>query len=456
MSIATSSAPLKNEWWRIARLALPVTLQSIVMASLEIVDQVMVGQLGDLAIGAVGASLKAVMPIGLLLSSWVTGLSIFAAQYWGKGARHAYRRLVELGLGVAVLVGVILATIFYLGATPIMSVFTRDFLLIATSAKFTRILCWSYIPLAVSQSLSALLRSREVTILPTAVSITAAFVNILLDYLLIFGIGPVQAMGVKGAALGTVLARSFEAALLSGIWFYHLQGLRAAIQERDRDEMVPVRRELSRILRRSAPILGGGLQWVLGEQAYAAIFGRISRTDFAAFAATSSAMSLSTALMSGLAAAGAVLIGQSIGAGHLQATMKLARHLLRASFVGGLITGLVLFAVRSSYLSLMDLSPEATAIAHGVLGVFAVMLWCKVCNMVLSRGILIAGGDSGFVFKMDLSTTWLIGVPMAIIGGLVLGIPLPAVYFLVCLEELVRLIIGVRRFNSRAWMERVV
>ena len=89
MSIATSSAPLKNEWRRIARLALPVTLQSIVMASLEIVDQVMVGQLGDLAIGAVGASLKAVMPIGLLLSAWVTGLSIFAAQYWGKGARRA-------------------------------------------------------------------------------------------------------------------------------------------------------------------------------------------------------------------------------------------------------------------------------------------------------------------------------------------------------------------------------
>lgn len=416
MSIATSSAPLKNEWRRIARLALPVTLQSIVMASLEIVDQVMVGQLGDLAIGAVGASLKAVMPIGLLLSAWVTGLSIFAAQYWGKGARRAYRRLVELGLGVAVLVGVILATIFYLGATPIMSVFTRDYLLIATSAKFTQILCWSYIPLAVSQSLSALLRSREVTILPTAVSITAAFVNILLDYLLIFGIGPVQAMGVNGAALGTVLARSFEAALLSGIWLYYLQGLRIEIQERGRDEMVPVRRELSRILRRSAPILGGGLQWVLGEQAYAAIFGRISRTDFAAFAATSSAMSLSTALMSGL----------------------------------------VLFVVRSFYLSLMDLSPEATAIAHGVLGVFAVMLWCKVCNMVLSRGILIAGGDSGFVFRMDLSTTWLIGVPMAMIGGLVLGIPLPAVYLLVCLEELVRLIIGVRRFNSRAWMERVV
>lgn len=443
----TTSGFYKNLY----KIAVPIALQSLIMSVLYMTDQVMVGQLGDVAIASVGMASKIYSVISVVLAGLATGLSVYAAQYWGSKDE---RSITEL-LGMTLLFGLALSAVFsaFVCLYPqwCLGLFTTDARVAGEGYIFLRIVAFSYVPTMLTMIYSAILRSTGHVKYPMYVSLAVVIVNVALNYLLIFGNWGFPELGLAGAGYATLTARLVECLLIIGaVYRFKLPGA-AAFRH-----LLGVRGELARrFVRTTYPIVLTELIWVLGEAAYAVIYSRMGTTEMTAMTVTFPLQGLSIGLLSGLAGAAGVLVGNRLGADEHALAFDYARRLIRAGVVLSLLLGAGIAALAPLYASAFSISVEARDLSIHVLWVFAAFMWIKVANMIIAGGILQSGGDSKFVFKMESAATWLIGVPLGLLLSFVWKQPLFWVYFFLSLEELIRLGLGLLRFRSRKWIKNL-
>src|SRR5215213_4748625 len=195
-------------------IAVPVAFQQLITASLNMIDVLMVGQLGETSVAALGLANQIFFLLILFLFGVTSGMSIFTAQYWGKGDVENIRKVLGICLGIAIVV----ATAFTLAATLIpqrlMGLYTEDQQVITLGSEYLRIVGLSYVTMAVAVSYISVLRSIRRVILTAVVSVLGLGLKTLVAYLLIFGIGGFPQLGVRGAAVGTAVGWTFECVLL--------------------------------------------------------------------------------------------------------------------------------------------------------------------------------------------------------------------------------------------------
>ncbi|MDI4648223.1 MATE family efflux transporter [Cohnella hashimotonis] len=433
------------------KIAVPIALQSLIMAALYMTDQLMVGQLGDVAIASVGMASKIYSIISVVLAGLATGLSVFAAQYWGS---RDERSITDL-LGMTLLIGLTLSAAFsafvFLEPQFCLGLFTTDARVTGEGYIFLKIVALSYVPTMLTMVYSAIMRSTGHVKYPMYVSLAVVIVNIALNYLLIFGNWGFPELGLAGAAYATLTARIVECLLIIGaVYRFKLPGA-AGFRH-----LLRFRGDLARkFLLTTFPIVLTELIWVLGEAAYAVIYSRMGTTEMTAMTVTFPLQGLSIGLLSGLAGAAGVLVGNRLGADEHALALDYARRLIRAGIGLSLALGVGIAALAPLYASAFSITGEARDLSVHVLWVFAAFMWVKVANMIIAGGILQSGGDSKFVFKMESAATWLIGVPLGLLLSFVWKQPLFWVYFFLSLEELVRLGAGLLRFRSRKWIKNL-
>jgi putative MATE family efflux protein len=433
-------------------IAVPITVQSVLMALLMMTDQLMVGQLGTTAVASVGISSKITSVLIVALTGLATGVSIFSAQHWSTRDSRGIRHLLGFGLLVGVILAAAITLFVALVPTVAMAPFTSDSRVLTEGAGFVRIVAWGYLPTMVTLVYSAVLRSTGAVRLPVYASGAAAVLNLGLDWLLIFGNLGLPRLGLEGAAIATTASRFVElAVILVGV--YATRHVVAVTRIRD---VQGAHRDLFRRFAAVAlPLTLNELLWVLGDTAYLVVYGRMGTDSLAAMSMTLPVQSLAIGLLSGIAGATGVLVGQRLGRDELHDAARRGRQLILAGIGVAVVIGILLAAGSRAYVGLYDVPGSVQRSGQLCLLVFAGFLWVKGANMILAGSVLNAGGDSRYVFVMESLATWVVGVPTAFVAAFVLHFPVWLVFLLLSLEEVVRLGLGWARLRSGRWLRNL-
>jgi putative MATE family efflux protein len=432
-------------------IALPISFQQLINASLNMIDVIMVGQLGEASIAALGLSNQVFFVFILLLFGLTSGMAIFTAQFWGKQEVAPIRKV----LGMSILITSVIALIFTLAATlfprVVLGFYTSDTEVIDIGASYLSIVGLSYIPVALATSYIATLRSIHLVKLTVIATITAMIFKTILGYALIFGIGGLPALGVRGAAIGTASGWILELILLL-ILVYTQKTPLAANPLTFFSFDLPF---FGRVLKTTLPALANEMFWSLGITTYNAIYARIGTDSIAAININATIEELGFVVFIGFGNACAVMVGNRIGAGKKEEAHEIVRRVIILSTVSAWIVGLVVFSLRGVVVRLYDLSPSGEYNVRMLMLIMACVLWVRMFNFATFIGALRAGGDTRFALLMEICSIWLIGVPAAYIGAFVLNLPVYYVYLLVALEELVKAFISGWRVYSRKWIHLV-
>lgn len=432
----------------VCALAIPVALQSMLQSAFSMVDQIMIGQLGEIQVAGVGLAGKFASIYAVLISAIGAAAGIMISQYLGqennRGVRQSFFANLLLSGGIA---GIFTA-VCILFPERIMGAYTRDAQTRQTAAEYLALISGTFVPMAGAALLSTLLRCRERPRLPLYASIAAALLNTGLNYILIFGKLGLAPMGIKGAAIATVLSQCANLLLM----------LPRALLARTENE--PQRALLAQFHWRQylsllLPLLVCEAMWSLGENVYAAIYGHISTDASAAMTLTNPVQGVVIGALCGLSQAAGVIIGKRLGRGETEDAYWAAKRLLIYGLAGALMLSAAVMLLSGVYVKLYQVEETVKATARQLLFAYALVVPFKVLNMILGGGILRSGGQTKYVMFIDGIGTWCCGVPLGLLSAFVLRLPVAWVYFLLSLEECLRFGFSMAVFRRKKWMRRL-
>lgn len=433
-------------------IALPVSFQQLITAGLNMIDVLMVGQLGETSVAALGLANQIFFLLILFLFGVTSGMSIFTAQFWGKGDIEQIHHVLGICLTIAISVGALFSFAAVFIPERLMGFYTEDPAVIKLGSDYLRIIGVSYVFTAISISYASVLRSITQVTLPVLVAVVALALKTVLAYLLIFGLAGLPALGVRGAALATCIGWIFQTILLVSLVYIRKSPLAAnplALFHFDRPF-------LFRVLKTSTPAALNEVLWSVGITSYNAVYARIGTDAIAAVNINATIEELYFVLFIGLGNACSVMVGNQIGAGGKDAAFEYGRRFTILGVLVALAGGVIAFALRETVVGLYQISPSAAENLRGLILVFALSSWLRMFNFILFIGVLRAGGDTRYAMFTELFSVWMIGVPSALIGGFVLHLPVYWVYAMVLLEEAAKAGIVFRRYLSRKWIHDLV
>lgn len=432
----------------VLRIAIPVTLQSLLQSSFSVVDQLMIGQLGSISIAGIGLGGKFASIFSVLVSAVATVAGIMIAQYIGRNDNREVSRSFLVNFILAVGLAAVFTVLCSLLPEQIMGMYTKDHMTRKAAAEYLGILSVAYLPMAVVSLFSALLRCMEAAALPLYASLLAAITNTGLNYILIFGKLGFPEWGVRGAALATVISQILNGLLVFFLflWFCSKSGRKL--------EVVFHLDKAGRIqyLGMLFPILICEFLWSLGENAYTMIYGHLGTISCAAMTVTTPVQGLVIGALTGVSQAAGVLIGKALGSAEYERAYREAKTLMVYGLYGSIILSVVLLIFCKYYLAIYQVEESVKRIAGQIFIVFAVISPVKVQNMILGGGIIRSGGKTKYIMWIDIIGTWLFGVPLGLLAAFVWKFPIPLVYLLLSLEECVRLGCSLGVFRRRNWM----
>lgn len=446
---------MKNEkrelYGNILKIALPVTLQALLQASFSVVDQLMIGHLGDISIAAIGLAGKFISIYTVLLGAIAAAAGIMLSQYLGQRNEANVNKSFYMNLVYCIVIGVLFTLVCLFSGKEIMYLYNKDVNTITDAVNYLKIFSLSLIPMAVTSMASVILRCMEETIYPLVAGIAAVILNTVLNYLLISGHMGFPALGVSGAAIASVIS---QVAGLIITLFYLIKGLKKHEQRLKFDIGFDekMRKLYFSII---TPILVCEFLWSLGENVYGGVYGNMGTEPLAAMTITFSIQGLMIGALSGLSQAAGIIIGRLLGKGEYDEAYVRSKTIMKMGVLGSLILSVLLVILGQAYTGLFNISVETKNTAYMILVVFAIISPVKVQNMILGGGIIRSGGKTKYIMWVDIIGTWIFGVPLALVSAFVCKLSIPYVYFILSLEEVVRLIIALILFKRKSWMQRI-
>ena len=410
---------------------------------------VMIGQLGETCVAGVGLAGKFASMYSVVIAAVGAAAGIMISQYLGQKnsaeVRRSFFRNLLLGLGVAALFTAVCA----LFPGPVMRIYTKDDRTQQAATEYLTLISGTFLPKAGSTLLSIAFRCAEKPGLPLYAGIVSAVLNTGLNELLIFGRLGLPAMGAAGAAIATVIAQCVNFLLLL-LASRQLAFLRA--------KEVPHKAERlhwSRYLSVLLPLLFCEASWSLGENVYAAIYGRMGTAESAAMTLTAPIQGLVIGALCGLSQAAGVIVGKRLGGEDYDEAYQAAKRLMVYGAVGAAVLCTVVLLTNGAYVEIYRVSPTVKLMTRQILSVYAMAAPFKVLNMILGGGILRSGGRTAYVMGIDMLGTWAFGVPLGLLGAFVWRLPIAYVYLLLSLEECVRFAISMAVFRRKRWIRRL-
>lgn len=441
----------KEYFSALLRIGAPITIQNFLMSSLNMVGVLMIGQLGETEVAAVGLANQLFFLLSLLLFGISSGAALFTAQFWGKKDVASIHKV----MGIALALGLAFSSLFTITALffpeKFLSFYSTDPQVLLLGSQYLRIIGASYFATSISYSFAGVLRSTENARLPMLVSISALLVNMVLNYALIFGRLGMPRMGVQGAAAATLAARILECGVLVLATYRLRSPVAAPFSRLIRFDASFLRRYFSVAL----PVVFNETFWALGITVYNAIYARIGTDSIAAVNISATVESMAFVLFIGIANASAVIIGGRIGAGEEHKASVYARRTLALGAALAVLVGLLLFASKDLILSLYNVSDFTLLNARNILTIMSFALWVRVANMIVVVGVLRSGGDTRFSFFLDVGSVWLVGVPLAAAGAFLLHLPVYGVVLMVMGDEVAKFSVGLWRVFSGKWINNL-
>ena len=433
---------------KLLTLVFPIAFQQFMLALVSASDALMLGMLAQDSLSAVSLASQVTFVENLFLMAMTIGLSMFAAQYWGKGDKVAVERIFAYVMKVTAAV----SFLFFLAGMCVpgylMRVFTNELPLIEGGRVYLRTVSLAFLLTGISQVYLCILKNTGKAAKSSVISSVSVVVNIILNAILIFGWFGLPQMGIAGAALATVIARVIEVA-----W---------CIFETVKKDSAKLRvchithndKRLRHVFwKYSSPVLGNEIVWGVGFTMYSVIMGHLGSDAVAANSIANIVKNLVACFCLGLGSGGGIMVGNELGAGRLDKAKEYGGRLCRLSVLCGVASGIVLLALSPLILTVTDLSVTANAYLKWMLVMCSYYMVGKSVNGTTIAGIFCAGGDSQFGFLCDTVTMWCITVPLGLLTAFLLKLPVLAVYFIVNLDEIVKLPAVYCHYKKYKWVK---
>ena len=441
----------KQFYKNVMALVIPIALQNLINVGVTAADVLMLGKVGEKVLSGASLAGQVQFVMTLLFAGITSGATVLTAQYWGKKDTDA----IEKVLGIGLLIGTGTACIFSLVAVTVpgilMKIYTSDPLVIAEGVKYLRIVGISYLFMAVTQVYLNIMRSIERVVISTCIYSISLVVNVVLNWMFIFGNLGVPELGIRGAAIATLCARIVE--MLVSLWYAHFKNHVVKIRLR---YVFRVDKILLRdYLMYSMPVVLNEVMWGLGSSANTAVIGHLGSAAVAANSVAQMAKQLATVVAFGVSHATAIYLGKTIGEKKYELAKSYAVRFVWISLVMGVLgAAVILLAIPFARNSL-----ALTAQAQGYLRfMFIVMAYFTVAqsyNTTMIIGVFRAGGDTRFGLIMDVSTMWGGSILLGAVAAFIFHAKVEIVYGILMFDELIKMPLTTWRYRKYRWLNDV-
>lgn len=431
---------------------IPLVLQNVVTLSVNLADNIMLGAYSETALAGVAAVNQIQFVYQQLITALGDGLVIFGSQYWGNGQIQPIKKISASAMQGALIFAAVLFALVSLFPQQAVGIFTTDSMIIREGRAYLEIIRFTYLFFAVTQLLLAAVRSTETVKIAFGLSILTFFVNCGINYLLIFGNFGAPKLGVQGAAIGTLLARITECAVL--IFYLYKKEQKLKIRFRD---FLQFDKKLSKeYYKLTLPMLVVQGLWGLNTALQTVILGHMTAAAIAANSAASTLFLMVKSAAVGAASSASVIIGKAIGTGNMAKVHEYARKLQKRFVVIGLLSGVLLYFLRIPVLSLYDLSPETMEMANTFLIILSVICVGMSYQMPTNNGIIRGGGNALFVVKMDLISIWAIVLPLSFVMAFVVKASPAVVVCCLNADQIFKCVPAYLKSHYGKWIRKLV
>ena len=440
----------KRFYRSLVALAIPMILQNLITFSVGLADNIMIGHLGDTAVSGVYLGNQVQVVLQVAYAGIEATILLISAQYWGKGDTGSIRRIISIALRFSLGLGAVLGAVCAIIPKPVLRIFTTDEAVIDKGAEYLSILCFSFVFFCLTQSLIAAMRSVESARIGMLVSLASLVIDVALNYILIFGKLGLPALGVRGAAIATLIARVCESAII--VWYVRFRDKKLCFRLAD---MKTVDRTLLRdMLRCGAPLLAGQLVWGANLAAQSIILGHFTEAVITGTSLANTLNNLMYVAMNGVAGAVGIIIGKTVGSGDLSRIKEYARTVQILLLSLGVTMSLVLWGLRDPFISLYEITDESAAYARQFINVLRVTAIGSCYQAGSLFGIVKSGGDVSFVFKNDTIHVFGIVIPSAVIAFF-LGAEPWIVFACLKADQILKCFVAVVKIQRYNWMKNL-
>ena len=440
--------PKKIFYRNLIRLALPIALQSLMLASVAAGDALMLGKVAQDEMTAVSLATQIQFVQNMFLAAVTAAGAILGAQYWGKGDRRTLEDIFNIMLRFCGVVSVIFFLACELMPDYLMHIFTSDAPLIAIGSSYLRIAGWSYLLTGISQCYLTVMKVTEHVKAGAIISSLAVIMNICLNAVFIFGLLGAPRMQARGAALATTISRGVELVLCVAV------SLKASCIRPAFDRFMHSSKYLrSDFIKQCMPLMGGGLCWGVGFTSYTAIMGHMGVDAAAANSVSAVVRDLICCMCNGIGSAAGIMVGNELGAGRLDLGKAYGIKLKNISFVIGFISTALVLAVTPLVVRGVILTDQAREYLTGMMVIMSIYMIGRCVNTVTINGVLDGGGDTLFDMYSLIVCMWLIAIPLALMGAFVLHWSPLAVYACTCLDEVGKIPWVMIRLRKYKWVQ---
>jgi len=441
----------KSLYKQLSGIVAPIAFQYLMSSLVTASDAFMLGFLDQDSLSASSLAGQIAFIFSLFYGAFVFGLTILAAQYWGKGDKKTAEEVLAITMRYSLLVGLIFTLTTALLPKQIMMIFTSDSMLIESGAKYLRMVSLSYLLTGFTQAYFGMMKVCSRAKLSSVIGSLSVVINIILNALLIFGIGFFPKMNIEGAALATVLARIFEAIMVIIAVLHKLcPSLNLKLMLKSDNK------ELHKdYWKYTVPLLINQIGWGGGVTMYSVIMGHLGSDAVAANSIASIVRSMIASLCWGIASGVGIIIGGMLGRNELSEAKKAGGSFVRLSIWIGTASGVVILAVTPLVLHFIHLAPQAQHYLKYMMLMAAYYIIGNSLNSTIISGIFPSGGDTRFGMCCDVITLWVVVVPMGMIGAFVLDLPVLAVAFILTLDEFVKIPAVYKHYMKYKWVKNI-
>ena len=432
----------------IVRLALPIALQQFMTALVGACDAIMLGKLSQDAMSAVSLATQVTFVFNLFMFAFMAGENMFVAQYYGKGDYTGISQVFSLVTKICGCIAVVFlaGTLFF--PEQLMRILTNEETLITLGSEYLRVIGISYVFSGIAQTFLAIMKNCGAVNMSTLINGVMVILNIALNAVFIFGLSGFPKMGIKGAALATVLATVVQFLWSVGYVLCRIRAVKFSFRSCEK-------KLFGRFWQKAVPLLINNLAWGIGFSMYSVIMGHLGTDAVAANGIANISKNLVVCFCLGLGNAGSIIVGNRLGADRLQEAKEAGGTLTRTAIIAGIVSGLVLIALSPFITKMVDLTPTARGYLQKMLLICSYYIAGKSVNCMTIGGIFAAGGDSKFGMLCDSVTLWCITVPLGCICAFILKLPVMVVYFVLNLDEIIKLPVVYKHYKKYKWIKNL-
>lgn len=434
-------------------LCIPIIIQNLLSNLINMVDTIMVGGLGEISVASIGIANQYFFLYNMALSGIIGGASLFIAQFYGKNDKLNIRKITGLSVISALMIGITFMIVAFFSPKFIIYFFSKDLDVIKVATNYFSIIGFCYPIIAISNVFSMGSRSIRNPKLGMICSTISLFINIILNYVFIFGKLGMPALGASGAAIATVIARIIELILLvSYIYFikddYELRFTFKDIKLINKDL-------LKAYISKTTPTFLNDTLWAFGTVLYAVAYSKAGTSAIAASQIASSTGNFFIVTAVCVAIGSSIMIGNELGADNIKKAIHYSKKFAILVTLVGAIFGLLLIISIPGLIKLFSVSDQLMPDIKKIFVIMGILMALKTFNTFIIIGVLRSGGDTKYALFLEMGCMWIVSLPLTFFAAYK-GLPIYILVGLTYTEEVVKLIFGVPRAISKKWAQNLV